>query len=149
MKTAVILVAMAPLALACLCVFAAAAGAGHAPEDEPRKAFAAFTMKELAQSRARSGREYLSFFANDTMHAGVYALDAGAQDRQSPHDEDELYHVVRGRASFTAGDETVEVAPGSILFVAAGVPHRFHDIEEDLEILVFFSRAEPGGEAQP
>ena len=31
------------------------------------------------------------------------------------------------------------VSPGSVLFVGAGVEHRFHSIEEDLEILVVFA----------
>jgi hypothetical protein len=34
------------------------------------------------------------------------------------------------------------VRPGSIVFVAAAVPHRFHDITEDLTILVAFGPAE-------
>jgi len=31
---------------------------------------------------------------------------------------------------------------GSIVFVAARVPHRFHSIAEDLTVLVFFAPAE-------
>jgi mannose-6-phosphate isomerase-like protein (cupin superfamily) len=33
----------------------------------------------------------------------------------------------------------VEVGPGSIAFVAAGVDHRFSDVVEDLEVVVFWS----------
>jgi mannose-6-phosphate isomerase-like protein (cupin superfamily) len=32
------------------------------------------------------------------------------------------------------------VKAGAVLYVAAHVEHRFHSIEEDLEVLVFFSR---------
>ena len=42
----------------------------------------------------------------------------------------------------TVGDETRPVGPRSLVFVAATVPHRFHDIEERLEILVVFGPAE-------
>ena len=42
----------------------------------------------------------------------------------------------------TVGDETRPVAPGSLVFVAATVPHRFHDIAERLELLVVFGPAE-------
>jgi quercetin dioxygenase-like cupin family protein len=35
----------------------------------------------------------------------------------------------------------VPVEPGSVAFVAAGVEHRFVDISEDLEVLVFWSPA--------
>jgi quercetin dioxygenase-like cupin family protein len=34
------------------------------------------------------------------------------------------------------------VRSGSILFVEAGVEHRFHQIEEDLKVLVFFAPPE-------
>jgi mannose-6-phosphate isomerase-like protein (cupin superfamily) len=36
----------------------------------------------------------------------------------------------------------VEVAAGDVLFVPMKEPHRFHDIREDLELLVFFAPAE-------
>jgi mannose-6-phosphate isomerase-like protein (cupin superfamily) len=56
--------------------------------------------------------------------------------------EDELYHVIAGRGEITVGEETREVSAGSLVFVAATVPHRFHDIVERLEILVVFGPAE-------
>ena len=76
------------------------------------------------------------------MSAGVYTLAADATDPQSPHKEDELYYVVRGRARMKAGIEDHAVATGSVIFVAAGVVHRFYDIEEELTVLVFFAPAE-------
>jgi quercetin dioxygenase-like cupin family protein len=50
--------------------------------------------------------------------------------------------VIRGRARFEAGAEDREVSGGSVIFVAAEVGHRFYDITEELEILVFFAPAE-------
>ena len=68
--------------------------------------------------------------------------------RAEPHTEDEVYYVIRGRARFQAGAEDCAVEGGAVLFVAAGVEHRFHDIEEDLETLVFFAPPE-GAAARP
>jgi quercetin dioxygenase-like cupin family protein len=53
-----------------------------------------------------------------------------------------MYYVIRGRARFRAADEDAEVSAGSVLFVAAEVEHRFHDITEELAVLVFFAPAE-------
>jgi quercetin dioxygenase-like cupin family protein len=53
-----------------------------------------------------------------------------------------MYYVVRGRARFRAGDEDREISAGSVLFVAAEVEHRFHDVAEELAVLVFFAPAE-------
>ena len=68
-------------------------------------------------------------------------LPRGGTDSQSPHTEDEVYHVLSGRARFRAGDEERAVAHGDTLFVAAGLPHRFHSIEEELILLVVFAPA--------
>ena len=63
-------------------------------------------------------------------------------DTQSPHTEDEVYFVVRGRARFRVGREDHAVQQGSVIYVPARVEHRFHDIDEHLVILVFFAPAE-------
>ena len=64
---------------------------------------------------------------------------AGSTDTQSPHAEDEIYYVVAGRGAIDVAGERRPVQPGSIVFVAKEVEHRFVDIEEDLSILVFFA----------
>lgn len=99
-------------------------------------------MGEIAAERARTGRPYLEFLRVPSMSAGLYELAAGAEDRQSPHKEDEIYYVVSGRAHFRSGGKITPVKPGSILFVAAGVEHRFERIEEALRALVVFAPAE-------
>ena len=101
-----------------------------------------FTIDGLDQQRAQKRKPYLEFLRVPAMSAGLYVLGAGATDLQRPHHEDELYYVVRGRARFRAGDEDREVAAGSVLFVAAEVEHRFHDVTEELAVLVFFAPAE-------
>ena len=101
-----------------------------------------FRIDGLDQQRAQKGKPYLEFLRMPAMSAGLYVLGPGATDLQRPHHEDELYYVVRGRARFRAGDEDREVAAGSVLFVAAEVEHRFHDVTEELAVLVFFAPAE-------
>jgi mannose-6-phosphate isomerase-like protein (cupin superfamily) len=103
---------------------------------------AVFTSAELEQQRAASGKRYREFLRVPAMSAGLYVLAAGATDPQSPHHEDEMYYVVRGRARFHVGDEDREVSAGGVLFVAAEAEHRFYDITEELTVLVFFAPAE-------
>jgi mannose-6-phosphate isomerase-like protein (cupin superfamily) len=76
------------------------------------------------------------------MSAGVYVLSEGSTDPQSPHKEDEMYYVVRGRGRMRAGSADQAVTDGSIIFVASGAEHRFYDITEELTVLVFFAPAE-------
>jgi mannose-6-phosphate isomerase-like protein (cupin superfamily) len=92
----------------------------------------------------RTGELYLEFLRRESMSCGLYVLEAGAADPQEPHAEDEVYVVVGGRAAITVAGRTQPVGPGSVVFVAATVPHRFHDIGERLSVLVFFAPAESG-----
>lgn len=103
--------------------------------------FSAFSLEELQAQMKESGRPWLPFLKVPTLSTGIYSLKVGATDRQQPHDQDEVYYVLKGKAKFEAGDEKANLKPGSILFVKAHVSHRFYDIEEDLEVLVFFSAA--------
>src|ERR687895_2569457 len=89
-----------------------------------------------------SKEPYLEFLRIPSLSVGLYVLPAGATDPQRPHTEDEVYHVVGGRASIRVGAEDRAVEAGTVVFVEAGVEHRFYAIEEDLKVLVFFARAE-------
>ena len=109
--------------------------------DDP--SLAVFDMAELERTRAKEQKSYLEFLRTKSMHCGVYHLAAGSKDPQSPHTEDELYYIRSGIAKFFADGKDVNVAPGSILYVAAHEKHYFHSIEEDLTVLVFFSTAMP------
>ncbi len=100
------------------------------------------TVPEVDRQRAESGQFYREFLRVSAMSAGLYVLSAGSIDPQSPHHQDELYYVVRGRGRFRAGGQETDVSAGSLLFVAAEVEHRFYDIEEELSVLVFFAPAE-------
>ncbi len=93
-------------------------------------------------SRWLLGRPYHEFIRSTSMSVGLYVLDAGAIDGQSPHREDEIYVVLAGRSRFTAGDEVRDVQPGDVIYVHAGVPHRFHDIAEQLQLIVVFAPPE-------
>ena len=57
-----------------------------------------FDIEQLDQRRAQGGKRYLEFLRVSAMSAGVYVLPAGAADPQKPHQEDEMYFVIRGRA---------------------------------------------------
>ena len=102
----------------------------------------AFEFADLLATQGASGRLYHEFIRTHDLSVGIYVLPAGGTDPQGPHTEDEVYYVVSGRAMIRVGDEDQAVQAGSVIFVGADVPHRFHDIEADLTVLVFFGPAE-------
>lgn len=101
-----------------------------------------FTLPELSARQAASGAPWLEVLRVSDLSVGLYVLPAGGTDHQLPHTEDEVYVVLAGRSLFTAADETRDIGPGDTIFVAAGVPHRFHAITETLRLVVVFGPAE-------
>jgi mannose-6-phosphate isomerase-like protein (cupin superfamily) len=102
----------------------------------------AHDLQDVIDRQASSVNPYLEFIREPGISVGLYVLQVGEVDRQSPHTEDEIYYVLEGRGRITVGDETRTVGSGSVVYVAATVPHRFHDVSEDLRILVVFAPAE-------
>ena len=104
--------------------------------------FQSFELAQLISQRGASHKLYLEFLKVPDLSMGLYVLPAGGTDPQSPHTEDEVYYVVRGRAQVLVAEENRHVQAGSIVYVAKNVAHRFHSIEEELTVLVFFAPAE-------
>jgi mannose-6-phosphate isomerase-like protein (cupin superfamily) len=102
----------------------------------------AWSLDEVRTARESLDRLYHEFLRVPTMSVGYYRLPAGGIDPQSPHLEDEVYVVVGGRARVTVGEHERDVRPGDTIFVGSTVPHRFHDIAEDLELVVVFAPPE-------
>lgn len=121
-------------------VLAAAAALAIMAGMQPKEV-AFFELDELLDRSARGNTPYSEFFNDGAFRCGIYELKAGAEDRQTPHAEDEVYHVLRGKAVLEAAGERRVVGPGSLVFVREGVSHRFVDIEEDLAVLVLFADA--------
>ena len=103
----------------------------------------AFELEEEIASQLGSGRPYREFLRVPTLSCGIYTLPVGAKDLQGPHDEDEVYLVVRGRARMRVEGEERELGPGSLLYVRATSEHSFFEIEEDITLLVFFASGGP------
>ena len=102
----------------------------------------AYELAQLISHRETSNKLYFEFLKVPDLSMGLYVLPAGGMDPQSPHTEDEVYYVVSGRAQILVAEETREVQAGSIVYVAKNIAHRFHSIEEELTVLVFFAPAE-------
>jgi mannose-6-phosphate isomerase-like protein (cupin superfamily) len=59
-------------------------------------------------------------------------------DLQTPHKQDELYVIASGRGDFNKAGEIISFETGDILFVPAGMEHRFENYSEDFATWVIF-----------
>jgi mannose-6-phosphate isomerase-like protein (cupin superfamily) len=91
--------------------------------------------------QAGDANDWAEHFEVPALSVGTYCLPAGGIDDQTPHGEDEVYVVTGGRAKISTPTATVDVAPGSVIFVPADEEHRFIDVTEDLTLLVVFGPA--------
>jgi mannose-6-phosphate isomerase-like protein (cupin superfamily) len=80
--------------------------------------------------------QYTIVYRHGTFEAGLYA-PRGVDD-QTPHTRDEAYVVVKGSGHFVCGDARRAFEPGELLFVPAGVAHRFESFTSDLTVWVIF-----------
>jgi mannose-6-phosphate isomerase-like protein (cupin superfamily) len=102
----------------------------------------AYELAQLISQSEASNKLYLEFLKVPDLSMGLYVLPAGGTDPQSPPTEDEAYYVVSGKAKIKVADEDRDVQAGSIVYISKNVEHRFHSIEEELTVLVFFAPAE-------
>jgi mannose-6-phosphate isomerase-like protein (cupin superfamily) len=106
-------------------------------------AFQAVELDDItARARASADGYAGEVLRSHLLSAGLYILPAGGVDDQTPHQEDEVYFAVRGRATIHVDGAEHPVQPGSLLFVPARAVHRFHDIAEELVLVVFWAPPE-------
>jgi mannose-6-phosphate isomerase-like protein (cupin superfamily) len=77
-----------------------------------------------------------------SMRVGLYA--PVGEDGQAPHVQDELYIIASGSGVFVKGEERIAFAPHDVLFVEAGVAHRFEGFTPDFACWVIFWGPEGG-----
>jgi mannose-6-phosphate isomerase-like protein (cupin superfamily) len=95
-----------------------------------------------AVSRIREGIPSAFVFEHGTMQVKMYSPNG--QDLQKPHTRDEIYVIARGSGWFVNGGERHAFQAGDVLFVPAGVPHRFEEFSEDFSTWVMFYGPEGG-----
>jgi len=98
-------------------------------------------LAELAQFRDKKSK---TLFRHGSLKAIIFKADG--VDRQAPHSQDEIYVVISGSGYFVRGKERHPFVPGEVLFVKAGVKHRFEEFTPDFATWVLFYGPE-GGES--
>ena len=99
-----------------------------------------YSVDEI-RKRIKGRIPYAEFLRIAPLSCGIYVLQPGEEDKQRPHNEDEIYYVIRGKAHIKVADEDRAIALGDIIFVKARDAHRFYSITEELVLLVVFAPA--------
>ena len=98
--------------------------------------------RALELAAASDDGAYGILLTHGTMELGCYKPDG--VDPQQPHTRDELYIVQSGSGYFVNGESRQPFEAGEVLFVPAGVVHRFEDFTPDFAAWVIFYGPEGG-----
>src|SRR5215831_16971792 len=86
-----------------------------------------------------AGEHALSFLQRGTLQVKLsIGRFAPRPNLQTPHTQDELYVIIRGRGVLLHDGKRDAFEAGDLLFVAAGTDHQFEDFTEDLAVWVVF-----------
>ena len=105
-------------------------------------------MKRLTPQRAlknladAAGREFISLCEHVSLQIEIYR--PVMTDRQRPHSRDELYIVISESGYFVNRKERHPFQAGEVLFVPAGVEHRFEAFSSNFATWVVFYGPEGG-----
>ena len=91
-----------------------------------------------------TGKKFAVLMQHGTMSVEYFA--PYKTDTQTPHTQDELYIIVAGSGTFFRNGERIIFSKGDVLFVPAGMEHRFENFTEDFATWVIFYGRQ-GGEA--
>ncbi len=95
-----------------------------------------WALEEVSGPLAESGRRFVELFRRGDVSVELYA--PRGEDKQTPHQQDEIYIIATGSGTFERDGERVPFATGDVLFVAAHVPHRFVQFTPDFSTWVVF-----------
>lgn len=105
-------------------------------------------MIPLSAARSKlldSEHPFAVMLKSATMSVELYAPIG--TDEQTPHEQDELYVIVSGTGMFNRAGERRPFKPHDMIFVPAGMEHRFEGFSDDFQTWVIFWGPQ-GGEAQ-
>ena len=101
------------------------------------------TIEAAVNSLTASDKKFVQLLAHGSMKVEYYA--PAEIDLQTPHKQDELYIIISGTGQFIRANETISFKPHDVLFVPAGIEHRFINFSNDFATWVIFY-GDDGGE---
>jgi len=79
-----------------------------------------------------AGEHALSLFEHGTLNLKL--SKPVPPNRQTPHEQDELYIVVRGRGELIHNGLRDQFETGDVMFIAAGTEHHVENFTNDLSV---------------
>jgi mannose-6-phosphate isomerase-like protein (cupin superfamily) len=98
-----------------------------------------FDVNKYIEKIKKSDNCFHTFINNENLSAGVLVLKPGEEDIQEPHDNDEVYFIIKGNGFLKIKNKDYGISENKMYFVEKNVPHFFHGNSKKLIVLYFFS----------
>jgi mannose-6-phosphate isomerase-like protein (cupin superfamily) len=95
-----------------------------------------FTIKTSLEALSKHPESFLNLYRQGILDMEMYKPEKTGM--QTAHTRDEIYVIASGSGDFQCAGENDHVGRGDVLFVAAGVEHRFANFSGDFSTWVFF-----------
>lgn len=107
-----------------------------------REPFLYWDYADLQKERSAKFNTTSSFLIAPTMNFGLSMMPKIKNGHEMvKHKVDEFSYVVNGNGKFALGkNDTVNLVPGTFLYIRSKVPHKFFDLEDDMEVLIMFEK---------
>jgi mannose-6-phosphate isomerase-like protein (cupin superfamily) len=103
------------------------------------------TIQNALHGLSHEDTPFKELFQHGSLSIEIYKPEG--VDDQRPHDLDEVYVIASGSGFFVNGNSREPFEQGEVLFVPAGVVHRFEEFTEDFSTWVIFYGPLGGEEA--
>ena len=97
-----------------------------------------FNINEYIEKIKQTDVYFHTFINKESLAAGVLVLQPGEKDTQEPHDNDELYFILKGDGFLKINDIDHSVSENKMYFVGKNIEHFFHGNSKELIVLYFF-----------
>jgi len=106
-----------------------------------RTNFKRYSRDQTSRLKDGNSNTWNPFMQEPNVSFGLYSLPAiRGGDGTLFHDWDELNIITAGNSRFTMGGQSVNVKPGTIVFVKEGTGHFFSQIGEDIDIMILWEQ---------
>jgi mannose-6-phosphate isomerase-like protein (cupin superfamily) len=99
------------------------------------------SLNQLESNRNPNDNAWNPLIKKKTLTLGLYMLPKRlGGDSVLIHLFDELNFITKGTGKFSVGQKLMDVKPGDLVYVRKGNGHYFHNLDTDLDIIIFFEK---------
>ncbi|MCE7737503.1 MAG: cupin domain-containing protein [Candidatus Heimdallarchaeota archaeon] len=98
-----------------------------------------YSTEEYFEKIKGENRSWISIIEEESLETGVFILNPGEIDTQSPHSKDEVYYIIEGNGFLNLDGKDLGVKKGKLFFVRKAIPHLFHGNTMRIKSLYFTS----------